>query len=261
MSAQTITTAALELAAAGWPVFPCIPTGERAKAPLVEHGHLEGTTDSDQIRAWWRRWPNGLIGARVPDVFAVLDIDPRNGGSLNDLERLAGPLPATLTAWSGRDDGGRHLYYLRPAGELTSCRLPIGIDLKVGGRGYCIMPPSIHPATGLPYSWHESPTTPTAIPKPYPSAVSLSSGLRELLRPPPRVRPPRGEAVDPGGLIRTVAAAEIGNRNNALHWAACRAAESGTLDELEDELIATAVEAGEIESSARRTVHSARRTA
>jgi Bifunctional DNA primase/polymerase, N-terminal len=70
--------------------------------------------DPDQIKAWWIRWPNATIGARVPESLLVIDVDPRNGGSLAELESLTGPLPATLTAWSGRDDGGRHLYFRRP---------------------------------------------------------------------------------------------------------------------------------------------------
>jgi hypothetical protein len=82
---------------------------------------------------------------------------------------LVGDLPDTLTAWSGRNDGGSHLYFLRPPGPLTSTRLPEGIDLKI--NGYMIMPPSIHPATGLPYRWEDHPV------------ASLPSRLRELLAP------------------------------------------------------------------------------
>jgi len=102
-----------------------------------------------KIRDWWRRWPDALIGAVIPPLLMVLDIDPRNGGSLAGLESIVGPLPATFTAWSGRNDGGRHLYFFRPQRQpLVSTRLPNGIDLKT--NGYMIMPPSLHPATGQP---------------------------------------------------------------------------------------------------------------
>jgi hypothetical protein len=43
-----------------------------------------------------------MIGARVPDSLLVIDIDPRNGGSLEALTNQVGALPETLTAWSGR---------------------------------------------------------------------------------------------------------------------------------------------------------------
>jgi hypothetical protein len=111
--------------------------------------------EPELIKEWWTRWPNAMIGAAVPDSCVVIDIDPRNGGSSEELETLVGPLPDTLTVWSGRNDGGRHLYFRRPAGELTGTRLPRGIDLKV--RGYMIMPPSVHPVTGRPYRWERRP--------------------------------------------------------------------------------------------------------
>src|SRR5690606_31069347 len=118
--------AALDLAASGWAVFPCKwhIYGDHAKAPLTAHGHHEATRDPDVIRSWWRQWPPALIGAPVPESLLVLDLDPRNGGTVDALTEAAGPLPPTLTVWSGRGDGGRHWYYLRPAGQLTRPRLP-----------------------------------------------------------------------------------------------------------------------------------------
>ena len=163
--------------------------------------------------------------------------------------RFGGILTPTLTVWSGRNDGGQHLYYQRPTGPLTSTRLPDGIDLKV--RGYCIVPPSIHPATGQPYRWESR------------EPATLPPGLQELLTPPP---PKPNRSISDSntsaiGLLRTVAAAPEGNRNKTLYWASCRAAESGILDnQVEALLINAAVTAGETETKARRTVASARRT-
>jgi hypothetical protein len=240
-------TAALELAAAGWEVSPCWWALPRAKSPITKHGHLEATTDPDQIKAWWGRWPTAMIGVRVPDSCIVLDVDPRNGGDLAELETLTGPLPFTLTVWSGRNDGGRHLYFRRPPGPLTSTKLPTGIDLKA--NGYCIAPPSIHPATGEPYRWEHHPV------------ATPPRGLRELVRPTPKPATVyRGSGGNGDALLRTVAAAMEGNRNNVLYWAACRAVEDGLIDQIEDELVAAAMSAGENETKARRTVASARRT-
>ena len=135
--APELIDAALELAAA-WEVFPCRPSGPQAKSPLTLHGHHDATMDPDVIKAWWLRWRDAMISAAVPDSLLVVDIDPRNGGDLEKLVALVGDLPPTLTVWSGRNDGGRHLYYQRPTGTLTSTRLPEGIDLKA--NGYCILP-------------------------------------------------------------------------------------------------------------------------
>ena len=246
MTASAMSAAAHTLAAAGWAVFPC----RRDKRPLNDHGHLEATADLAQVDRWWRRWPNALIGARVPGSSLVIDIDPRNGGDLAKLIELVGPLPPTLTVWSGRNDGGRHLYFRRPSGLVTtSTRLPKGIDLKI--NGYCIMPPSIHPATGQPYRWE------------FHEPAILPYRLQELLRhtPPPRrtvtIRGDRNGA----GLVRTVAEAQEHERNSKLSWAAYRAALDGLLDDLEEDLIAAATSTGLPEAEALRTVASARKGA
>jgi hypothetical protein len=71
------------LAAGAWNVFPCRATGPQAKSPLTLYGHLDATTDPDQIRILVdTRWPDAMIGAAVPEALLVIDIDPRNGGSL-----------------------------------------------------------------------------------------------------------------------------------------------------------------------------------
>lgn len=240
---------ALALAASGWAVFPCHESGLRAKAPYTEHGHLEASTDPGQISAWWNRWPLAMIGAPVPPALIVLDLDPRNGGQLDALP----PLPVTLTVWSGRCDGGRHFYFRRPAGAFTSTRLPRGWDLKASG--YCILPPSLHPATGQPYRWEEHD------PAPMPAEV------RDLLRPAPAARQPSRHAARGDGrhLADFVARQERGNINDAVYWAAKKAALEGILtDDLAAELVAAAARAAGAQATAAgerqswRTIGSAR---
>jgi Bifunctional DNA primase/polymerase, N-terminal len=245
---NAMLAAAWALAAAAWEVFPCKWTGPYAKAPMTVNGHLNATMDPDRIKLWWTKWPDAMIGARVPHPCIVIDIDPRNNGSIGALEEFTGPLPATLTVWSGRNDGGCHLYYQRPTGTLTSTRLPEGIDLKV--NGYCIVPPSIHPATGQPYRWEER------------EPATLPHRLKELLRPAPQpVRTYRTVSTGSSApLIRTVAGAPYRQRNKVLFWASCRAVENGLIDRIVDDLIAAAVSNGLPELEARRTVASARKT-
>src|SRR5215213_3476692 len=114
---ERLVDAAPRLAAEGRPALPCRwqewPE-EDQKAPLIPRGHLNATTDPGRIVQWWGRFPKAMIGSPVPPHLVVLDIDPRNGGSVAALEALAGLLPDTLIVWSGRGDGGHHRFYRRP---------------------------------------------------------------------------------------------------------------------------------------------------
>lgn len=158
---STMLQAALTWAAMGYEVFPL---QERSKEPKIKnahpagskwaggkckgdcgkdgHGVHDGTTDPVRIKKWWTTWPNANIGWHVAEDRIVIDIDPRSGGEMPDL-------PDTLTFYSGRSDGGAHLIYQVGAGvKLTG--LPVGVDQKRRG-GYIVLPPSIHPDTGLAY--------------------------------------------------------------------------------------------------------------
>lgn len=242
---------ALRLAAAGWPVLPL-----RGKIPATAHGVKDATTDPATIARWWPGSAQHNIGARVPRSLIVLDIDPQNGGSLDALRAAAGGyLPQTLTVHSGRGTGGRHLYYLHPGGQVTSTRLPEGIDVKTD-RGYCVMPPSLHPATGQPYRWELATPAhlPTELiarlrpaePTPLPASLAASSRLPAALRA--------------AHLARFVQDAPEGTRNARLYWAACEAIREGYGVTAFDLLEGAALVAGLSESEARRTIASARRT-
>jgi len=246
MSAADRLDAALALAEAGWPIFPL-----RGKVPAIPGGRgvLDATVDAQQIRMWWTRYRGANIGARVPDGLLVIDVDPRNGGDLAALEAGYEPLPRTLTCWSGREDGGRHLYFRGSGGPISSRRLPAGIDVKTS-TGYLVVPPSLHPATGLPYRWEH-----------HPIAV-LPSWLRMLLRPIsvlPRPGTFSGPSSSPG-LVRFVDGLTDGNRNRGLFWAACRAVETGNMDLL-DELDTAGRRIGLAQVEVQNTIASARQKA
>ena len=156
LSSTDIGANAIEYAVNNWAVFPL-----RGKVPAIAGGRgvLDATTDIGQIVAWWSGPYRGAnVGCRVPDSMVVIDVDPRHDGdrSIDALEQRHGKLPETLTTISGRGDGGRHLFFRCPTGKLTGKRLGPGIDLKTSA-GYVVMPPSIHPDTGKPYTRIEGP--------------------------------------------------------------------------------------------------------
>ncbi|MCZ7537796.1 MAG: bifunctional DNA primase/polymerase, partial [Acidimicrobiia bacterium] len=99
---------------------------------------------------------------------------------LEALEHSHGPLPATLTARTGR--GAHHVYRL-PAGAVIGCstgRLGEGIDIR-GDGGYVIAAPSVHPS-GTVYRWDD----PALEVAPLPVWVSTLLGQRpERLEPDP----------------------------------------------------------------------------
>jgi hypothetical protein len=206
LSSDDIGAYAVELALGGWAVLPL-----RGKVPAIPGpgGVLDATSDIETVIEWWSGPYAGCnIGARVPASLFVLDVDPRKSGCLEALADLLlehGPLPTTLTAVSGRGDWGRHLYYRHPGGKLSAARLPEGLDLKTSS-GYCVVPPSIHPATGQPYTWVQAPM------------ADPPSWMVDLLRPevatPPPPPPPR-----PSGPLQPAGTSIADTYSAAASWA------------------------------------------
>lgn len=247
---------ALALASQGWRVLPL-----HGKTPRTAHGVKDATADPEQVARWWAGGARHNVGARVPGHLVVLDCDPRNGGTLDVLEAAnGGPLPVTLTVYSGRGDGGRHLYYRHPGGKLTQRLLPAGVDVKTES-GYCVLPPSIHPDTGRAYSWGDVPTPATFPP-----------GLLELVRPPAPAPAPFPASAPAGRgsrdrlakraryLAEHMARAGEGQRNARLHWATCEAIRCGYPAEAFDLLADAARHCGLGDTEIARTMQSARRT-
>src|SRR5699024_3051333 len=242
--------AALDLAKAKWPVFPCVESGDKAKAPYVTGGVKAATTDPEQITRWWKQWPNALMAIALPDHMTAFDVDTRHGGSLDAVEAVTGAFPEPRTSWCGRNDGGCHLYCMKPDREISQRQLPKGIDLRVGGKHYLIAPPSLHPATGQPYTWQYAPV-----------AELPAQAVSALAPPKPKVHLPAPTAEHSGnldGLVRTVAEAVEGERNAKLFWAACRVFEGGHTGIVQD-LFEAALSVGLPASEAAATITSANR--
>lgn len=193
---------ALAYAARGLEVFPL----HADKTPQTEHGMKDATTDVNRVEAWWDRWPDALIGCRIPAGVVVIDVDPKHSGmaTWKLLKDTFGKLPLTRTHQSGRNDGGGHLWVARPNGKLSVRRLNrwardhgvgeqagkhswvSGIDLLHHDHRYTILPPSPHPATGAPYRWVERRDLDTA-------PAEMPAWLAELVTedPEPLVPAPR----------------------------------------------------------------------
>jgi hypothetical protein len=173
----TLRTAALAYAARGWHVLPLFPAIDRAcgcgdptcKSPgkhplraLVYNGLHGASAFAAHVERWWTQHPDANIAIRTGHVssLVVIDIDekPHEGrdGALTWRRLLAayadGETPETVEALTG--SGGRHLYFLAPAGVLIASgkdSLGPGIDVR-GENGYVVAPPSQH-VSGRTYEW------------------------------------------------------------------------------------------------------------
>ncbi|UKF78921.1 bifunctional DNA primase/polymerase [Clavibacter californiensis] len=231
---------ALRLAEAGWAVLPL-----DGKRPVTPHGHLDATTDPNTIRRLWgdQDWN---VGSPVPHNLLVLDVDPRNGGSVEELEQRAGAaLPPTLEVISGRRDGGRHLYFMRPFERPYRGNIPQGIDVKT--NGYMVMPPSTHPDTGKSYKWVQR------------DIARLPREVVALMLPRRRASRRTATGVDALALATWLRKVSVGERHDSLLWAASRLHEAGAGDRQLDLLIDAAEDIGFNPREARRVVESARK--
>lgn len=248
---------------------------------MLPHGFKDASTDPSTVATWWDQWPNALIGLVVPPGAVVVDLDPRN---LDDranpgtiLDDLTGPLPDTLTSWSGRGDGGRHLWFAAPAlPEGRRWRNPAhGVDVKAPGRGYVIAPPSPHPATGRPYRWQDPATGYARLPLAALHALTATDGQEGPQQPhrgahapawPPgtsRSSQGRGglEERRLAGMVRTLASTRQGERNNTLNsyaYAVAREFDPANVDAALDQLTQAAYMAGLTEPGVTRTIRSAK---
>lgn len=223
--------AALAYAGRGWPVLAC---RGRSKVPLLDHGLHDATTDADQIRAWWERWPTANVGLVTGVCFDVLDVDGPEGetaltGALPDTEAATvdGPTVVTGKGW--------HVY-VAPTGLGNRAGVVAHVDWR-GAGGYVIAPPSLHPS-GARYIW-EHPGCPLFGPDA--PLQPVPAWLLELLQPPrPAIAAvPRLSIADSYGRralegeLGRLATAPAGERNTILHAAAVRLGQLvgvGTLD-------------------------------
>jgi Bifunctional DNA primase/polymerase, N-terminal/DnaB-like helicase C terminal domain/Primase C terminal 1 (PriCT-1) len=142
-SLPPLARAAARYAAHGWSVFPLLPRG---KHPLIKNGggFLAATTDAQTVGAWWRGQPSANIGFWPGQSgIIVIDLDgPEGEANGRALGLFSEP---TLECRTGREDGGRHLYFKRPDFSVTNASIGKKIDVR-GDAGYVILPPSIHPS-------------------------------------------------------------------------------------------------------------------
>jgi putative DNA primase/helicase len=127
-----------------------IPINVRDKKPLIKwKDYQQKRATRDDIRAWWRQWPNANIGIVTGAIsgLIVLDCDSDEAMALARQRGLPELAPRVKTG------KGWHIYFAHPGGRVRNFVKQDGdpIDLR-GDGGYIVAPPSVHP-TGKNYRW------------------------------------------------------------------------------------------------------------
>jgi bifunctional DNA primase/polymerase-like protein len=239
---------ALKLTREGILVFPC----GNDKRPLTPHGFKDASADANLVHDWWTQWPNALIGTPTGVKFCVLDLDLQHVEAQSWYDNYRTRLPLTRTHVTR--SGGRHLLF--KASSQVGCsagKLGPHIDTR-GLGGYIIW----WPAHG-----HEVLHAETL--------ASVPDWILEALHAEPKVVPycsrrPLHTSGDVqrklNGIIRSIAFAHEGQRNQLCFWGACRLAEmvqDGSLSRGDaiDLAVEAASRAGLPRNEARRTAESA----
>ena len=132
-----LLNAALEYADRGLKVFPIKPS---TKQPITVNGHLEATTDSDQITQWWTAHPTANIGLSLAaSGLVAIDVDAYKPECQWDHYRSANIVDAGFIQKSPR--GGLHyIFTADPTDTFVGSPCP-GVDIK--HKGYILLAPSI----------------------------------------------------------------------------------------------------------------------
>ena len=147
---NNLLNVALDYVSRGWYVFPCRERPSRPyekegqtyvlaeKTPYTAHGLNDASNDPDQIRIWWNKYPEAMIGVNAgKSGLFVVDIDKKHVNGLD-----------TFQSWNINDSAGLHS--MTPSGGMhivftgkgkSSTNAKTGIDTR-GEGGYFIVPPS-----------------------------------------------------------------------------------------------------------------------
>ena len=131
---------ALAYAAVGFRVFPV----DAERKPLIKDGFKAATNDLAQIETWWAKWSHADVAAAVPNGVAVIDLDCKKGkDGRAAYHRLEGVDPEAVEApMATSPTGGLHIWTDASGRKLkqVSGYEAEGIDLRLGGRGYVVLP-------------------------------------------------------------------------------------------------------------------------
>lgn len=252
--------AAQKLIRSGQPVFPCKPSGTKAKAPFTKNGLHDASLDLMKVKRWWKAHGDAAIGIPTGILWDVLDVDTKgeNDGRahLPRLQRLG--LLNGCKRVIRTPSGGFHLYFTVTPGLTNKASASLGLDVRSLG-GYVLAPPSYLDTGDYEGAYVDEGETTGSTDEPllWDLIVNAIAPISTDTKKPISLLPSERRA-SLAALREWVSIREAGERNNALHWAVCRCIENG-LDP--HEMVEPAILSGLDEEEVLLTVSSALRRA
>lgn len=145
---MNILQAALNYAGRGLSLIPI----RQEKKPYIswaEFQHRKAT--ADEIKAWWSKWPNAMIGIVTGQISGLFVVDCDSQEGFDTVQEL---LPDSLEIPTARTPrGGWHFYFQYPKGSNLTVQAAVmpGVDIR-GEGGYIIAAPSMN-GNSRGYEW------------------------------------------------------------------------------------------------------------
>lgn len=136
--------AARRLAEAGVPLFLGRPANNKLGFQLPKGWERRAKADPEIVDRWKPGWALCAVTGHLVDV---IDIDPRNGGSLEALEKALGDDMPRVYGMASTPSGGKHLLVASLGVRKVQNIVP-GVDLQAGnpegvGRGFVFIAPTV----------------------------------------------------------------------------------------------------------------------
>lgn len=238
--------------ARGWAVSPL-----RGKEAYLPGWQKRPAPSREDVVAWATAGNVGLRTGRVSGVL-IVDVDGHRGGTIPTWAEAA---PRVRT---GR--GGAHCYFAWPGEPIPNSKDRVAPGVEILGDGkQAVYAGGVHPDTGAVYTWEIEPGP--ELP-PFPEDVAATLRARKAPkaeRPPLRVLPSEHPGLTAYGRraiqleLRRVRETPEGRRNDELNVAAYNLGQlhaGGEIPEVQDDLLAAALEVGLPTAEAEKTIRS-----
>lgn len=180
--------AALEYAGRGFSVIPINPDIDPVEKKPLKKPFIPWTpyqkrrASSDEIKAWWEKWPTAMIGIVCGEISGIFVIDCDSQEAYDKIQAL---LLDSFLCPIAKTPRGWHLWFLFALNYKVANRSKVmpGVDIRTTG-GYVIAPPSIN-AEGGAYTWQVEGVELATVPEPLLNKISLYTyrGCKENVSP------------------------------------------------------------------------------